>query len=141
MLKTLVPIDGSDSALRALQHVLALRKAGLGVEIHLLNVQMPIASGHAKMFISRDDYNRYCQEEAIAILALARALLQEEGVDYRHHIVVGHIEETITRFAREQQMDHIVMGARGTSAIADLVMGSVASKVIHLSELPVTLVK
>ena len=140
-MKTLVPIDGSDSAMRALQHVLALRKAGLAVEIHLINVQMPITSGHAKMFISRDDYNRYCQEEATALLAPARALLQSEGVDYRHHIIVGHVAETISRFAREQQMDHIVMGARGTSAIADLVMGSVASKVIHLSPVPVTLVK
>ena len=141
MLKTLVPIDGSESALRALRHVLALRREGLIVEIHLINVQIPIASGHAKMFINTDDYNRYCQEEALALLAPARAIILDVGADYRHHIVVGHIADSIARFAGEQKVDNIVMGTRGMSAISDLVMGSVAHKVIHLAAVPVTLVK
>jgi nucleotide-binding universal stress UspA family protein len=34
-----------------------------------------------------------------------------------------------------------VMGTRGMSAIGNLVAGSVATKVIHLTKLPVTLVK
>ena len=141
MLKTLVPIDGSESALRALRHVLALRERGLGLEIHLINAQVPIASGHAKMFIASDDYNRYCQEEGLAALGPARALLTEAGVDFRHHIVVGHIGETIVRFAREKGMEQIVMGSRGMSAISDLLMGSVASKVVQLAPMPVTVVK
>jgi nucleotide-binding universal stress UspA family protein len=141
MLKTLVPIDGSESALRALRHVLALRREGLTVEIHLINVQIPIASGHAKMFINSDEYNRYCQEEALVLLAPARAILLDVGADYRHHVVVGHIAESIARFAREQKMDNIVMGTRGMSTVSDLVMGSVAHKVIHLAAVPVTLVK
>jgi nucleotide-binding universal stress UspA family protein len=37
--------------------------------------------------------------------------------------------------------DGIVMGTRGMSAVGNLVMGSVATKVIHLTKLPVTLVK
>ena len=141
MLKALVPIDGSESSLRALRHLLALRQLGLAAEIHLLNVQPPLASGHAKMFISTQDFNRYCQEEAQGLLAGARALLDGEGVAHWHHIVIGHAGETIVRFAREQQMEAIFMGTRGMSAISDLVMGSVANKVVHLAHVPVTLVK
>lgn len=141
MLKTLIPIDGSESALRALNHALALQEQGLAQEIHLINVQVPLTSGHAKMFISGEDYNRYCKEDGSKVLAAARALLDAAGVSYRHHILVGHIAETVARFAREQGMDAIVMGARGMSIISDLVVGSVAGKVIHLATVPVTLVK
>jgi nucleotide-binding universal stress UspA family protein len=35
----------------------------------------------------------------------------------------------------------VVMGTRGTTAISNLVIGSVATKVIHLTTIPVTLVK
>ncbi|MCJ9712965.1 universal stress protein, partial [Bordetella hinzii] len=41
----------------------------------------------------------------------------------------------------EKQCDRIVMGTRGLGAVGGLVLGSVAQKVIHLSPVPVTLVK
>ena len=141
MLKILVSIDGSASAMNALRHVIALRDNGLAVETHLINVQLPLASGHAKMFISSDDYNRYCQHEAQKLLAGARALLDDGQVPYRHHIIVGHIGESIVRFAKEQGMDAICMGAQGVAGIAERLMGSVASTVLDLAPMPVTLVK
>lgn len=61
MLKILVPIDGSSSAMNALRHVVLPRQHGLDVEIHLLTVQSPLAFGHAKMFVHNEDFNRYCR--------------------------------------------------------------------------------
>jgi nucleotide-binding universal stress UspA family protein len=43
--------------------------------------------------------------------------------------------------AREKSIDHIVMGARGLGSIQGLLLGSVATKVIHLAEVPITLIK
>jgi nucleotide-binding universal stress UspA family protein len=43
--------------------------------------------------------------------------------------------------AEEQRVDGIVMGTRGLGPVKGLVLGSVANKVIHLAEVPVTLVK
>jgi nucleotide-binding universal stress UspA family protein len=139
-MKMLVPFDGSESASRALDHVLYLRSHGLPVEIHLLNVQRPVASGHARMFLDAEEVRRVCHDEGVQILAAARARLDEAGVPYRHHIIVGNVTETIVRFAKELGAEQIVMGSRGTSQFADLVLGSVANKVIQLAAKPVTLV-
>lgn len=139
-MKILVPFDGSESASRALGHVLYLRSHGLPVEIHLLNVQRPVASGHAKMFLDSEEFKRICHDEGVQILAAARARLDEASVPYRHHIIIGNVTETIVRFAKELGAEQIVMGLRGTSPFADLVLGSVANKVIQFAQMPVTLV-
>ncbi|MFN5167526.1 MAG: universal stress protein [Pseudomonadota bacterium] len=39
------------------------------------------------------------------------------------------------------QVDGIVMGSRGMGALGNLAFGSVATKVVHLADVPVTLVK
>ncbi|WP_333839089.1 universal stress protein [Pelomicrobium sp.] len=142
MPKLLVPVDGSENSLRAVDFV--IKKAGWyrePVEIHLLNVQPPIVSGNVTMFISQDQLNDYYQEEGLKALASARAKLDAARVPYKHHILVGDPAEMITRFARERGCDQILMGTRGLGAIGSLLLGSVATKVIHLADVPVLLVK
>ena len=56
-------------------------------------------------------------------------------------VVAGHAAEKIVQVAREHQCTRIVMGTRGLGSIAGLMLGSVAYKVVHLSPIPVTLVK
>jgi len=54
MMKMLLPVDGSENSLRAVQHVIAMKeKYSDPIEVHLLNVQLPVASGAVKMFISQ----------------------------------------------------------------------------------------
>ena len=47
----------------------------------------------------------------------------------------------LAKRAEELGCDEIIMGTRGMGAIGNLVMGSVATKVVHLAGIPVTLVK
>jgi nucleotide-binding universal stress UspA family protein len=47
----------------------------------------------------------------------------------------------IARLASELKCDLIVMGSHGRSGLAGLIMGSVASRVLHLAPCPVLLVK
>ncbi|TCO83027.1 nucleotide-binding universal stress UspA family protein [Plasticicumulans lactativorans] len=141
MLKILLPIDGSAHAGRAVEHVLQ-RRAELGAfDLHLLNVQLPLESGHAKLFFGPDEIAAYQREQGLDALRAARERLDAAGVPYTFHVVVGHAGETIARFAREQACDQIVMGSHGRSALTHLVLGSVASDVIRLADVPVTLVK
>ncbi|GIX27186.1 universal stress protein [Pelomicrobium sp. G1] len=142
MAKLLVPVDGSENSLRAVDFV--IKKAGWyrePVEIHLINVQPPIVSGNVTMFISQDQLNDYYQEEGLKALEPARAKLDGAQVPYKHHILVGDPAEMIARFARERGCDQILMGTRGLGAIGSLLLGSVATKVIHLADVPVLLVK
>ena len=140
-MKILIPVDGSESANRAVNHVIALEKQSPGLGIHLLNVQIPVRSGHVKMFIGEQQLNDYYRDEGNVALQTARDKLSAAGVNYKHFIGVGHLAETIVQYAKEQQIDQIVMGSRGMSALSDFVLGSIATRVIHLASVPVTLIK
>ena len=63
------------------------------------------------------------------------------GVTFTSQVLIGDIPKSIVSCAENLACDGIVMGTRGMSAVGNLVMGSVATKVIHLTKLPVTLVK
>ena len=142
MLNLLVPIDGSDNALRVLRHVISptsiCREPG---QIQLLNVQPPVASGVVRLFLSRADLSGYYHEEAENALAPARQELERAGVSFQVEVRVGEVAETIVRYAREQRCSLIAMGTRGQGSVANLLLGSVATKVIGLSDIPVLLVK
>ena len=74
-------------------------------------------------------------------LQSARALLDAAKVNFVPQVLIGPVAETIARIALEQNCDGIVMGTRGLGAVAGALLGSVASQVVHLSDVPVTLVK
>ena len=140
MIKILIPVDGSEHAERAVEQVLDLIKSGATLEIVLLNVQLPIDSGHARMFLTREELENYRQEEGLSASAGARALLDAAQVPYTHHIAVGHPAEIIVSFAKESKLDKIVMGTRGRGAMMEVLLGSVASEVGQNATVPVFLV-
>ena len=53
----------------------------------------------------------------------------------------GQVARTIADVAREEDVGQIVMGTRGLGGVQGLLLGSVATQVIHLVEVPVTLIK
>lgn len=138
----LLPVDGSENSLHAVRHVIALKGAYRDpVGVNLLNVQSPVISGAVKMFISQQQLNDYYREEGVKALAAARALLDQAGVAYEHHIGVGEIAATIAGYAREKNCQQIVMGAQGSGGLAGALLGSTATRVVQTAEVPVTLVR
>ena len=141
MLTFLVPVDGSEHSDRTIDNVIRqLTWFKDAVAIHLLNVQ-PRMSGGVGAFVSHDAIAKFQQEEGMKELQAARRKLDAAGVKHQHHIGVGDPAETIVGYAREQRCDLIFMGTRGMGSVAGLVLGSVATKVIHLTSVPVLLVK
>ncbi len=143
MLKLLVPVDGSDSANRAVEHL--IKKMAWyreGAEIHLLNVQHPIRYGsRVTAVVGQDKINQYHHDEGMAALKTAMQKLDAASIKYRYHIGVGDEADTIVKYAKEKGCDQIFMGTRGMGSVSSLLLGSVATKVIHLAEVPVVLVK
>ena len=141
-MKILIPIDGSDSANRAVDQVIAtaslLKEAP---QIFLLNVQWNIASGNVKLFINRETIDGYYREEGLTALKVAREKLDAAALAYTCHISIGTPAEAIVQYAQEQQVDQITMGAQGQNALSALLLGSVMNKVLHLAAVPVLLVK
>jgi len=142
MHKLLLPIDGSAASLRAVDRLLELRDwYREPLEIHLLNVQHALHKDVGQ-FVAAEDVRGFFREESERELAAARARLDAAGVPYQHHAVVGDLAaETIAHFAREHGIGQILMCTHGRSAVADLLLGSVAKGVLQHSDVPVILVR
>ena len=109
--------------------------------MHVLNVQPPILSGQVRRFVTQEMIDTYYDEESKSALRSAKELLDNAGIPYTATMEVGHIAETITDYTKQKRCDNVLMGTRGMSAVANLVMGSVATRVLHLVDVPVTFVK
>ena len=141
MLKMLLPVDGSEISGQAVEgFVKRLNWYRERPEIHLMNVRTPLP-GNVSMYISKEEIGNYYQEVGLKSLQSARDQLERADVTYRHHIVVGEPVVMIVQFAEDVQCDQIVIGPRGLGAIKGLLLGSVASKLIQLSTVPVLLLK
>ena len=141
MRKPLVPIDGSASATRALLHALAESRGQPDVELHLLHVQNPPVHTFPGKLVSPDLIDRELRREGQALLEQVESAAGCSDIASVRHVRIGRPAEEIAACATEQGCDAIVMGTRGMGTVAGMLLGSVATKVVHLAQLPVTLVK
>jgi nucleotide-binding universal stress UspA family protein len=142
MEKLLLAVDGSECSARAVRWTIeAIGEMKVPSELHVVTVQPAIASGDVRRFVGSETIERYQREEGDKALAAARALLDEAKVAYTPHILIGQVAQTITDFASQNGCSAIIMGTRGLGGVSGLVLGSVASQVIHLASVPITLIK
>lgn len=142
MKKLLVPVDGSQAALRALAVALELAKANAQATLHLVHChEEPLLYGEVAVYVPRDKIEAAQRAHSEAILDAAAAELEGLGVGYTREVLVGPPGPTIAAHAERLACDAIVMGRHGRSTLGDLLMGSVAMKVLHASKLPVMLVR
>ena len=137
----LVPIDGSPAALRALAHALHELRNRPDVQIHLLNVQAPLVTPWPGKLVSPDMIDAELRSDGQKLLVQAEIMALSASVACVPQVRIGLAATEIIAYAVEHDCDAIVMGTRGMGAVGSLVMGSVAQKVVHLSPVPVTLVK
>lgn len=141
-MKILVATDGSKNAVRAVKYVARLdqmlRERGT---VTLISVHDDTALRHAQRFVGRKAVEDYLRDLSEKDMAEARRVLDKAGVRHDMIIRTGHIATEIAAAARDGKFDLLVLGSKGRSALKDLVMGSVATRVSTLSSVPVLLVK
>lgn len=141
MLKILLSVDGSEASDHAVD--LLVRRIewfAPPVEIHLLNVQ-PTLHGDIWGVLGKEKVDLHHREEGMAALHSARAKLDAAKHPYVLHVGVGNPAEVIVHYAREKSCDLVVIGPRGLGAISGLLLGSVATKVLSLSHVPVLVLR
>jgi len=140
-MKILIPVDGSEAALQAVRHALALVAEGLKASFVLANVQAP-ANLYEVMTAHDPDVIREVRGAAGAdLLVPAEALLDQAGVDYESEVAGGDAAHLIVEMAERYGCDAIVMGARGMGDLRAALLGSVSHAVLNASPVPVTVVR
>ena len=140
--KLLVAVDGSGNSLRAVQYAIRLATEYGRASIHLVTVQEePLLYGEIAVYATPEKIAALLQRAAEAALAEAEKLMQEAAVPYTREILTGSIAAVIAKRADELGCDSIVIGTRGMTAIGNLLLGSVSTKIVHFARAPVTLVK
>ena len=139
----LLPVDGSPNSQRAVEFVLRLIQPAAPPELHLLHVRPPIEAWEVRRFLTPAEIADMQQHEGEEELRACRALLAAAGVPFHDRVLIdaGEVAEAITRYADEHGCDLIVMGTHGRTGLQHILMGSVASDVVHSTKVPVTLVK
>jgi nucleotide-binding universal stress UspA family protein len=136
----LIPVDASDCAKRAALHAAKMASGNPDLQLHLLNVQEPVGLRmHAAM--ATQDIKDIQAAEAQRVLNDVMQFLNQAGAPCHAEWRSGEIASAIAAYAREIDCEGVIMGTRGMGAVGNLVLGSVALKVAHLVEVPVTLVK
>jgi nucleotide-binding universal stress UspA family protein len=140
MKQVLVPVDGSECSLRAVQYLVDRAADGQRTDIHLVNVQvaLPVEVGQ---FVSRESIHDFHHEKSGDALRLAAERLSAAGIPFTVHEEVGSTAERIAALATQLGCDHIVMGTHGRSALTEFLVGSTTLKVLHEAKVPVVLVK
>jgi nucleotide-binding universal stress UspA family protein len=142
MLKMLIATDGSEHAKRAIEAVANLARAGVQLEVILVNVRDTAVFYGELPVPNIEEIDKAQQKFQDALLAEAVSHAQACGLKVRStQRALGLAAAEIVRVASECGADQIVMGTHGRGALGSLFLGSVAQRVIHLTSLPVLLVK
>jgi len=141
--KILIPVDGSPASLRAVDFAIEMLARTPGNSLVLLHVQNIGSINLAGLSEAMPaDWLHEAASQASG-KALRDAIEKCEGASVAFKAVAstGQTAEMIAQAVREEEVGHIVMGTRGLGGVKGLLLGSVATQVIHLAEVPITLIK
>ncbi len=145
--KVLVPLDGSPLAECTLLHVKNLFKDGSVGEVTLLNVvkvDIPwgVESNRPPKPIDLNAIREPLFKASRKYLADIESRLASEGIKVKTESVEGNRPaDTIAEYAQKKGMDMIIIGTHGNTGLKKLMLGSVASGVLHQSNIPVLLIR
>ena len=142
--RILVPTDGSPAAVAAALHAMELAQQ-MGSELFMLQVippyQIPVYLEYAPVNLhSEKEYLRLCEQSADGHLAMLAAQAEAVGVRCNRKAIFHlNAAQAITDMASDLLCQLIVMGSHGRSGLGRLFLGSVTSRVLPLSRIPVLL--
>lgn len=136
-MKVLMPVDASQAALAPIAHLAALNRAGVKVELLLLNVQ-PRFHRHVSQFTNRAAREALRQERSTAAMAGAIEAASLAGLPFRAMAETGVPAERIATVAEREQVDEIVMGVGRHPEWLRWFNPSIAQGVMARTDVPVT---
>lgn len=137
----LLAIDGSDASERAARHVVQLsRQLAEPPVLTVINVSAPLLKA-ASSKLGRKATAEYHASNSEYAVHKARRVLGRAKLAFDEVFLVGDAAQEIARAAGTHDADLIVMGSRGQTTLKGLLLGSVVSKVLAQSKVPLTVIR
>jgi len=134
--KILIPLDGSKNSLRGLD--MAVSQAQItGSSITGIYV---FPHAYEMYYWRRSDISDALKKNASKIMKVARNHVKRR-VEFNEKIMEGDPGPMINKFAQSNNVDLIVIGARGLGSIKETFLGSTSHYTVHKSKVPVLVVK
>ncbi|MFZ2986427.1 universal stress protein [Ideonella sp.] len=140
-MKILVPVDGSPFTKRMLAY-LAAHDEWLGDQhqytlIHVVPAVPPRAAAVLEKALLKSHY----EDEAEKVFKTLRTFFTKQKIKVEFVTKIGSAADTIAAYATKEGFDLLMMGSHGHGTLGNLVMGSVATKVMAHCTTPVLLVR
>jgi nucleotide-binding universal stress UspA family protein len=130
--------DGSEHAFHALEMAIALAKQN-GSELHMISVE---EIDYMPEFLEEvREETGTAGRRFHTVLKRARKMAEESQLEIRTHVVAGHPVRDVVNLAAELNVQLLVIGATGHSAIYERMIGSRADRIMQLAKCPVLVVK
>jgi nucleotide-binding universal stress UspA family protein len=140
-MKILLAVDGSDYTKRMLAYLTTHDSLFTADNDYTLFTAQPALPARARAAVGKEVVDNYHREEAEKILGPASKFLLRHGIDAKSQWKVGPAGELVAKLAQSGKFDMVIMGSHGHGTIGNLVMGSVATKVLAHCAVPVLLVR
>lgn len=144
MKKILVPCDFSACAVEAFQFARAIAQKSKG-EIHVLKaVELPVmmvAGFDVQPYVYDPTLLRDLERDAREKFDRLLERFGAAGLSIRFHVTYEPPTVSIRQFVKDNGIDLVVMGTKGSSGINEYLIGSTTEKVVQKSKVPVIAVR
>jgi nucleotide-binding universal stress UspA family protein len=139
-MKVLVPYDGSDASLDAVEYALDVFSDASVTVLHVVD-ESHFESPYGRLLVGEDELRDRAHEVAADLLSEATEAADAAGRSVETAVLVGHPVRAILDYADEEGFDHVVVGDTGLSNVPQLLLGSVSFGVVLHADVPVTVVR
>jgi nucleotide-binding universal stress UspA family protein len=138
--KLLVPVDGSENSLRALEAAIFLSKK-LDAQITALHVMEKAPTVYIHPQKELEELLKNYRKESERILEKCQQIGKNNRIELNMAISEGDVASKIIQYAEKGRFDMVVMGHRGSGKFKEMVLGSVSEKVLHRTKCSVLIVR
>ena len=137
----LLAVDGSPHTKKMLAYLTThLEALGANNTFTVLTVEPPLPP-RALAIVGAEVTENFHYESTAKVLEPVATFLQRHSFSLQTAFRVGPAGKTIAEFAEAGKFDLLIMGSHGHGALGNLIMGSVATKVLANCKVPVLLVR
>lgn len=142
-MKIVIALDTSEHSEHALEFVTRMRwPAGSRVIVvsALQSVATALVAG-VEAGLASGDLLQVQQKQLEGLVSQAESTLRESGFPTEGRVLLGDPREVLIDLARNERADLIVVGSRGRTGVAKLMLGSVSSHIVTHAPCSVLVVK